>query len=216
VREAQAAGENVQFGHVRQKDILNAAQVPKSRLVIITFADYNKAMSIVSVVRQLSDEVKILVRMRDDQHLTELKEAGVTEVVPESLEASLMLVSHVLFMSGVPVMRILRRVQQERKNRYGILHGYFPGENTDLSAQAIGRLEYMHAIAITDDAFAVNKSLGELNIEKRRVEVMGLRRDDNEIEHPTAETVLIAQDILIIRGKPRQVERIERYLLEGG
>ena len=216
VREAQAAGENVQFGHVRQKDILNAAQVSKSRLVIITFADYNKAMSIVSVVRQLSDEVKILVRMRDDQHLTELKEAGVTEVVPESLEASLMLVSHVLFMSGVPVMRILRRVQQERKNRYGILHGYFPGENTDLSAQAIGRLEYMHAIAITDDAFAVNKSLGDLNIEKRRVEVMGLRRDDNEIEHPTADTVLIAQDILIIRGKPRQVERIERYLLEGG
>lgn len=216
VREAQAAGENVQFGHVRQKEILKAAKVSKSRLVIITFADYNKAMSIVSVIRQLSDDVKILVRMRDDQHLTELKDAGVTEVVPESLEASLMLVSHVLFMSGVPVMRILRRVQQERKNRYGILHGYFPGENTDLSAQAIGRLEYMHAIAITDDAFAVNKSLGELNIEKRRVEVMGLRRDDNEIEHPTADTVLIAQDILIIRGKPRQVERIERYLLEGG
>lgn len=215
VREAQAAGENVQFGHVRQKDILKAAKVDKSRLVIISFADYAKAMSVVSVVRQLSDSVKILVRMRDDQHLIELKNAGVTEVVPESLEASLMLVSHVLFMSGVPVKRILRRVQQERKNRYGILHGYFPGENTDLSAESIGRLEYMHAIAITDDAFAVNKTLGELKLSKRRVEVMGLRRNDNEIDHPTEETLIQAQDILIIRGKPRQVERTERYLLEG-
>ena len=106
-------------------------------------------------------------------------------------------------------------MQQERKNRYGILHGYFPGENTDLSAESIGRLEYMHAIAITDDAFAVNKTLGELKLSKRRVEVMGLRRNDNEIDHPTEETLIQAQDILIIRGKPRQVERTERYLLEG-
>ncbi len=215
IREAQAAGENVQFGHAKQKDILKATGIVKSRLVIVTFADYNKTMAIVETVRQLSSNVKILVRMRDDSHLRELKELGVTEVVPESLEASLMLVSHVLFMSGVPVKRILRRVQNERENRYGLLHGYFPGENIDLNSESVERLEFLHAVALSDDAFAIGKTLHELELEKRRVDVMGLRRKGREISRPPLTTKLEIQDILIVRGKPRRVERVERYLLEG-
>ena len=213
IREAQAAGENVHFGHVKHKEVLNAAGVLKSRLVIITFADYDKSSAIVSVIKSISEKVKILVRMKDDTRLAELKDAGVTEVVPESLEGSLMLVSHVLYMSGVPVKRILRRVQQERKNRYGILHGYFPGENSDLAPSS--RLEHLHAVALSDDAFAINKSLQELGLDKKRVDIMGLRREDKEISKPALDMVLQGQDILVIRGKPRKVERVERYLLEG-
>ena len=215
IREAQAAGENVHFGHVKHKEVLNAAGVKNSRLVIITFADYDKSTAIVSVLKSISETVKILVRMKDDSRLAELKDAGVTEVVPESLEGSLMLVSHVLFMSGVPVKRILRRVQQERKNRYGILHGYFPGENSDLPPSSIERLEHLHAVALSDDAFAINKSLEELALDKKRVDIMGLRREGKEISKPALDMVLQSQDILVIRGKPRKVERVERYLLEG-
>ena len=215
IREAQAAGENVHFGHVKHKEVLNAAGVKNSRLVIITFADYDKSTAIVSVLKSICEKVKILVRMKDDSRLAELKDAGVTEVVPESLEGSLMLVSHVLFMSGVPVKRILRRVQQERKNRYGILHGYFPGENSDLAPSSIERLEHLHAVALSDDAFAINKSLEELSLDKKRVDIMGLRREGKEISKPALDMILQSQDILVIRGKPRKVERVERYLLEG-
>ncbi|SFC20526.1 monovalent cation:proton antiporter family protein [Pseudoalteromonas denitrificans] len=215
IREAQAAGENVHFGHVKHKEVLKAAGIANSRLVIITFADFDKSMTIINVIKQIADKVKILVRMKDDSHLGELKDAGVTEVVPESLEASLMLVSHVLFMSGVPVKRILRRVQQERKNRYGLLHGYFPGENSDIASSSSERLEYLHAVALTDDAFAISKTLEQLALDKKRVDVMGLRREGREISQPLPGMILQCQDILVIRGKPRQVERVERYLLEG-
>jgi len=215
IREAQAAGENVHFGHVKHKEVLNAAGVKNSRLVIITFADYEKSIAIVSVLKSICEKVKILVRMKDDSRLAELKDAGVTEVVPESLEGSLMLVSHVLFMSGVPVKRILRRVQEERKNRYGILHGYFPGENSDLPPSSIERLEHLHAVALSDDAFAINKSIEELGLHKKRVDIMGLRREGKEISKPALDMILQSQDIIVIRGKPRTVERVERYLLEG-
>ncbi len=215
VKEAQAAGEQVKFGQAKHKSILASIGVEHARLVIITFADYTNTMHVVSAIRQLSDSVKILVRMRDDQYLTELKAAGVSEVVPESLEASLMLVAHVMYMSGVPVKRVLRRVQSERKNRYGMLHGYFPGENTDLSARAYDRLEHLHAIALTDDAYAIGKTIIELDLELKRIDVTGLRRNGNEIAYPDPTTQLICQDILIVRGKPRRVERFERFLLEG-
>lgn len=215
VKEAQAAGENIYFGQAKQKEVLKGANIANSRLVIITISDKDSALSIVNSIKQLAPDVKILIRMRDDRHLAELKAQGVTEVVPEKLEASLMLVSHVLFLTGVPVRRILRRVQAERRNRYGLLHGYFPGDSTPLSPDSSEHLEFLHAIAITEDAFAKGKSLNELNLAKRRVDVTGLRRDGKEISSPGLDTVLLAQDILIVRGKPRRVERAERYLLEG-
>lgn len=126
-----------------------------------------------------------------------------------------MLVSHVLFLTGVPMRRILRRVQAERSNRYGLLHGYFPGDSTPLTPDSSDHLEFLHAIAITEDAYARGLSLGDLNLTKRRVDVTGLRRDGNELSFPPSDTVLKAQDILIVRGKPRRVERAERFILEG-
>lgn len=215
VKEAQAAGENIYYGQAKQKDVLKGANITHSRLVIITFSDKDSAFAIVNSIKQLAPDVKILVRMRDDRHLAELKSEGVTEVVPEKLEASLMLVSHVLFLTGVPVRRILKRVQAERENRYGLLHGYFPGDSTPLSPDLSESLEFLHAIAITEDAFAKGRSLSDLNLAKRRVDVTGLRRDGKEISEPPLDTMLLAQDILIVRGKPRRVERAERFLLEG-
>ncbi|MCF6458237.1 cation:proton antiporter [Pseudoalteromonas sp. MMG024] len=215
VKEAQAAGENIYFGQAKQKEVLKGANIAKSRLVIITFADKDSAFAIINSIKQLAPKVKILVRMRDDRYLSELKDKGVTEVVPEKLEASLMLVSHVLFLTGVPMRRILRRVQAERSNRYGLLHGYFPGDSTPLSPDSSDHLEFLHAIAITEDAYARGLSLGDLNLTKRRVDVTGLRRDGNELSFPPSDTVLKAQDILIVRGKPRRVERAERFILEG-
>lgn len=215
VREAQAAGERIKFGDAKSKDILRAANVQKARLVIITFADKQRAKAIVETIKQLHQGVKILVRMRDDKHLAELKAAGVTEVVPETLEASLMLVSHVLMLSGVPVKRIIRRVQNERKNRYGLLHGYFPGDAQELNSTTLERLEHLHAVAISDDAFAKGKTLAQLALDKKRVDVMGLRRGEREISAPDEGLIIEAHDILVIRGKPRRIERAERFLLEG-
>lgn len=153
--------------------------------------------------------------MRDDSELELLQALGVTEVVPETLEASLMLVSHVLYMSGVPMTRIVRRVSKERRNRYKYLHGFFAGDKFGTEDNNAERLEYLHVIALPEGAFSVDKSISELNLEKRRVSVRALRRQDREIDSPSQHTRLLAGDILVLQGKPRRVERVERYLIDG-
>ena len=45
--------------------------------------------------------------------------------------------------------------------------------------------------------------------------VVALRRGATEIESPDENTLLQAQDTLIVRGKPRRVERAERFVQEG-
>jgi CPA2 family monovalent cation:H+ antiporter-2 len=213
--KAREAGENVLFGSSRQAELLHAAKLSKAKLVVIAFGEDKQSLDVIQKVRSLAPNVPILVRTRNDDQLDELHAAGANEVVPESLEGSLMLVSQVLSLSGIPFSRIVRRVQKERKNHYNHLHGFFQGEHTDLSPDKIDRIEFAHAIILTDDSFAVGKTISALKLDERLVFVIALRRNNIESEEPDVETVLLPQDTLIVRGKPRRVERAERFVQEG-
>ncbi|WP_372762893.1 monovalent cation:proton antiporter-2 (CPA2) family protein [Pseudoalteromonas sp.] len=213
VHEGRAAGDAVLFGDVNQSDILKCAGVERARLVIITFTEFEQTQRVIDAIKHVAPKVKILIRTRDDSQLERLKELGVTEVVPETLEASLMLVSHVLSMSGVPMSRIIRRVSTERHNRYQLLQSFFSGEQLDEDNHE--RLEYLHALMLPDKAYAVNKAIATLNLAKRKVSIKALRRQNCEIASPSQQTILLANDILVLQGKPRRIERAEHYLLDG-
>jgi CPA2 family monovalent cation:H+ antiporter-2 len=214
-QKAREAGEKVLFGSSRQTEVLNAAHLSKAKLVVIAFGNDKQSLEVIQKVRSMNEDVPILVRTRNDDQLDALQAAGANEVVPESLEGSLMLVSQVLSLTGVPFSRIMRRVQKERKNHYNHLHGFFQGEHTDMSPQAIDRIEFAHAILINDDSFGCGKSIDSLNLGKMKVNVIALRRGEIECESPEENTLLQSQDTLIIRGKPRGVEKAEHYLQDG-
>lgn len=213
--KAREAGENVLFGSSRQAELLHAAHLSKAKLVVIAFGEDKQSLDVIQKVRSLAPDVPILVRTRNDDQLDELHAAGANEVVPESLEGSLMLVSQVLSLTGVPFSRIVRRVQKERKNHYNHLHGFFQGEHTDMSPEAIDRIEFAHAIILSEQSFANGHSIGSLKLDERRVVVVALRRDEIETEEPDISIILQPQDTLIVRGKPRRVERAERFVQEG-
>ncbi|TKB45070.1 monovalent cation:proton antiporter family protein [Thalassotalea mangrovi] len=215
VNEAREAGENVLFGSARQAEVLRAANISEAKLVVVSYGAPEQSFDVVQKVRSLSEHVQILVRTRNDDALTKLQQAGANEVVPESLEGSLMLVSQVLNLSGVPFSRIVRQIQAERKNHYNRLHGFYPGVDTDMSAGAIERLEFVHATLLNDDAFAAGQTIEALNLKDKRVEILAIRRQGQEIAHPSAQQKLMAQDTLVLQGKPRRVERVERFLQKG-
>lgn len=215
VQEAQNAGEPVLFGHAAQNTILKSAKIEQAKLVIVTMSDFEQNQPVIDAIKRVAPGVSIIVRATDDIHLEDLKKMGVAEVVPEALEASLMLISHVLHMSGVPMRRILRRVSQERENRYEFLHGFFTDGSIEQNSEPLERLEYLHAIALPESAFAIDKQISQLSLNKQRVVITALRRDGQEIESPSGDVILQANDILLLKGKPRRVERAEQFLLEG-
>lgn len=215
VQESQSAGQPVYFGDVRQNDILKAVGIERAKLVLITFDEHNKAMAVIQLISSLYPDLPIVVRTRKDYRMSELYKAGASQVVPEILEGSLMLVSQVLHLSGIPMSRILKRVRKERKGHYGNMHGFFPGETTELSYEKQDKLEFLHAVVVAPNAYATGKTLVDLNVNRSGVKIKGLRRDNIEMESPPMNMVLRAGDVLVISGKPRRVERAERYLLEG-
>lgn len=215
VQESRNAGEPVLFGDASQKDILTRANVQEAKLVLVTFDQVDKAKQVITQARTLVENVDVMVRTKRDYQLDSLYSAGANQVVPELQEGSLMLVSQVLHYAGVPMSRILKRVRAERKGRYDHMHGFYPGETTEITYGTEDKLEFIHAIVLSEHASCLGKTIEEIDFAKMRVSVKGLRRGGNEVKDPDKTAMLQAHDVLVIAGKPRRVERAERKLLEG-
>ncbi|QYK02538.1 monovalent cation:proton antiporter-2 (CPA2) family protein [Shewanella psychrotolerans] len=209
VSEARRAGEPVYFGDVSKRAILKQAQIKDAKLIVLTFDGARVLEEVLPLCRQLAPEAKILVRTRDDEGIEELEVAGASQVIPESLEGSLMLVSQVLYQCGVPLNRILKRLEYERRNHYQYLHGFFSGEETDFT------LELLHAVALPKGAQVVGLTLADIPWERLRVELRAVRRAGAEVESPDLDWLIRPGDILIILGKPRRIEKAEHFLLQG-
>ena len=129
VKHARAAGDPVYFGSARRMAVLKHLGLEHANLLIISFDDYQAARTMLTMIREENSKIPILVRTRDDAHLQELQQAGATEVIPETLEASLMLVSHVMAALGQSGEQVFDAIQNVRRERYKMLHGFVLGQH---------------------------------------------------------------------------------------
>ncbi len=212
VSEAKQAGEQVAFGDASRRDILLAAGLLRARLVIITFDDRKRVEAMLALIRALAGEIKVLVRTRDDSFLEQYKQAGAFEVIPESQEGALMLVSHLLLNCDIPLGRVIRRMEHERSSQYRFLHGFYWGDQSASNLEADQLLERLHPLLLHDQAWAVGHEVRELPLDEVRIKEV--QRGDLSLE-PRPELVLAAGDRLILFGTVVAMEQAEQRLLEG-
>ena len=209
MQEAQTAGAHVSYGDAARRESLVAAGIYRASAVVITYASTPSALKVLHLVHELAPTLPVIVRAHDDTDLDRLKAAGATEVVPELMEGSLMLASHALVLLGVPLRRVVHRVQTAREERYASLRGYFHGAS-DSSEEA--DLVRLHSVTLGEGAAAIGKSLGELNLADTGAEVASIRRGMGRLE-VEAQTMLAPDDVVVVRGPADAVSRAESRLL---
>jgi CPA2 family monovalent cation:H+ antiporter-2 len=212
VREA-ADGTSVVYGEASRRETLASAGIAKARAIVITFADTPTALKILHHAQQLRPELPVIVRTVDDSELDRLLAAGATEVVPEVLEGSLMLASHSLLVLGVPLNRVLMRIRSIREERYGLFRGFFHGAS-DFADAAENLQPRLHTVLLGERAHAVGRSLHDLDI-GGLVEVTGVRRRGARSVAPDAGWRFEPGDAVVLLGKPGDLDRAEKRLLEG-
>lgn len=212
VDAAASAGESVVFGDAGRHESLAAAGIQRAAAVAITYANTPSALKVLGHVQQLNVSLPVIVRTVDDAALDKLIAAGATEVIPEIVEGSLMLASHTLVVMGVPMRRVIRRVEQMRDERYGLLRGYFRGadDTEDENEREQVRLQ---SVKIDARADAVGKTLGELRLREAAVEVTAIRRRGIRGGEPDAAARIMVDDILVLRGTPGALDKAEEKLL---
>ncbi|MER2538771.1 MAG: monovalent cation:proton antiporter-2 (CPA2) family protein [Azonexus sp.] len=212
VREAAGAGENVVYGDASRKEALIAAGLMRASVVIITTSDTQLAEKVLHHTHELRPDLPVVVRTLDERDFDRLSKAGAAEVVPESLEASLMLASHALVLVGVPINRVLKRIRQARSERYRLLRGFFHGlSDRDEDEENQPRL---HSIWLTPGARAIGKTLAELDLEGLGCEVSAIRRRGIRAVEPAPETQLVEGDVIVVLGAPEAVSAAEERLLQ--
>jgi len=166
-------------------------------------------------VRRMRPELPVLVRTADDTRLSELQDAGATDVVPETFEASLMLVSHVLMLLHVPVTRVVRTLGEIRNSRYAVLRNIVRRGDARVVDETSEHREELRSIVVPPGAWAVGRSLGEVRNRGVAVTFTGVRRRGILGREPAGDTILRDGDIVVVYGQPEELERAEAVLLAG-
>ncbi|MEJ2592173.1 MAG: monovalent cation:proton antiporter-2 (CPA2) family protein [Candidatus Thiodiazotropha sp.] len=215
VREAHEAGEPVHFGDAVRSEILLAAGLNRASAVVLTFEDHPSAMKILHQTQALDPAPPVLVRTKDDSHLEELERAGAAEVMPEAVEASLMMGGQLLLLLKVPGSRIFKIMRDIRQDHYKLLRDFFHGEEHLDLEHADAFQERLHTVTLPERAFAVDHTIEDLHLWDWEVSITAVRRGGIRGESPGPETRLQAGDVLVLAGTPQHLEHAEGLLLYG-
>jgi monovalent cation:H+ antiporter-2, CPA2 family len=215
VRNSRQAGEPVSYGDSSDEDVLRRVGVENASAIIVTFADPAVALGIVRSVRQLRADLPILVRTADDSRLKELMDAGATEVVPETFEASLMLVSHTLMLLKMPVSRVVRTIGHARENRYATLRSLFRRDDALAMGENPALQEELRTVVLPPGAWAIGRSLADVRARGAEVSFTAVRRQGIVGRDPDPQLRLREGDVLVIYGASQSLEHAEAVLLAG-
>jgi CPA2 family monovalent cation:H+ antiporter-2 len=215
IRMGRQAGDPLIFGDAGEGKVLENVGVAHASVVVVTFANPEVALRILRSVRAVRPDVPVLVRTQDDSKLEELQAAGATEVVPETFEASLMLLSHLLVLMKVPVGRVIRTVNDIRSDRYRMLRQFFRAAGAEVLDESHAFREQLHSVILPPHAWAVGHSITQLTQRGFSAAVSAVRRDGIVGRDPGPDTIFKEGDVVVVLGTPEAVEHAETLLLMG-
>lgn len=215
IRAARQAGDPVMFGDSADEEILVKAGIAKATAVVISFANPATAIGILHCIRRIRADIPVLVRTQDDAKLTELKEAGATDVVPETFEASLMLVSQVLMLLKVHPVRVVRAIGEIRSTRYAVLRNIVSRDGALPIEAAQGDGEEIKTVVLPPGSWAIGRTIDDVRARGAQVTFTSIRRRGIVGREPSGETQLRDGDIVVLYGPPEALEHAEGVLLAG-
>jgi CPA2 family monovalent cation:H+ antiporter-2 len=211
VREAHLAGEPVFYGDAAERGMLEAVGIGTARLMVISHHDTAAALRVLQVARDLRPGLPVMARTRDESQVDELRKAGAVEVVPETLEAAMMIAAHALLLLDVPLTRVVRRIQEQRGNRYQLLREFIRGDGGFLDDAHVRARDRLHPVLLPLGSPAVGRALSDLALPG--VVVTALVRNGERRLEPPADMHLEAGDVVVLFGSAGDVERAEATIL---
>jgi monovalent cation:H+ antiporter-2, CPA2 family len=107
-------GREVYYGDATNPEFLKSCGLMAASALIVTIHDRAAIDEIVRVARELRPDLPIVSRARDATHARHLYAIGVSDAVPETIEASLQLSEAALVSLGVPAGPVIASIHDKR------------------------------------------------------------------------------------------------------
>ena len=111
---ARSDGKPVYYGDAARPEYLRHCGLETARAVVVTMDSTAANEAVVETTRRLRPEMTLVARARDANHARALYRLGVTDAVPETIEASLQLSEAVLVDLGVPMGLVIASIHEKR------------------------------------------------------------------------------------------------------
>jgi CPA2 family monovalent cation:H+ antiporter-2 len=214
VRSARAEGERVIYGDATRREVLHHVGIDKARVLVLAISDPVATRHTVWLGREMNPDVHIIVRTRYMSEITDLRELGSDEIIPEEFETSIEIFSRVLKELGMPSHIIQRQVAAIRNEGYELLRlPSLPMVDMVDIAEALGSAA-TETFIVPPDSRAAGLTIGTLKLRtKTGVSVIALIHDGSTEINPGPESTINADDVLVLLGTPDKIHvAVERYL----
>ncbi len=208
VREASDQGERIIYGDATRKEVLHHIRLDYARILVLAISDPIASRHTVSLARQMNPDIHIIVRTRYMSEMSDLRELGANEVIPEEFETSIEIFSRVLREYGIARHVIQRQVTAIRSEGYQMLRApSLPIVDMSEIAEALEAAS-TETLSVEADSFAVGKTIGELGLRKKTgVSIIAITRERHTEINPRPETTIRAEDVLVLLGGAEQIDR---------
>jgi CPA2 family monovalent cation:H+ antiporter-2 len=212
VREARMAAQPVFFGDSADISVLESAGLAGARLVIVSHDDLTAALKTIKAARTLNPAIPIVARTRDETHMKELVDAGATEIIPETLEAGMMIALHAMMFLQVPTWRVADYLQEQRSSRYEMVRELFRGRFGIWKSIDGDHRQRLHSILLDDSSPAVGGTLGEADTALPDITITTLVRSGQRLQNPSPGLELQTGDVLVLMGNSQALDQAESHL----
>jgi CPA2 family monovalent cation:H+ antiporter-2 len=185
--------------------------VPTARAAVVAIGDPVATRRVVSQIRQMNSDLRLMVRVRHVEEIEELERLGADEAIPTEFETSIEIFARLLAHLGVP--RHVVRVQESliRVGHYRALRGL--GITTEFLAEterivAGGTLETAQVI---EGSEVCGQTLSELDLRRQvGVSILNIVRDEQPLPLLEGATRLAPGDLVVLYGSHQGLDRCFR------
>jgi CPA2 family monovalent cation:H+ antiporter-2 len=201
IKALHAEGVPAVYGDASRPHMLEIVGVERAKLAVVVINDAAAAARIVQLARHLNPTLQLIVRTRYLSAIETLHERGADIVVPEEMETTVRIFSHVLGAYMIPPEEIERKARALRAEDYGVLRGSIQEAHL-MVLQGLDE-DGMHtrAVAVRPGAPAAGETLQTLALRRdHSITVLAVRRAGQTIASPAGDFRVEAGDRLILVG----------------
>ncbi len=203
----KAEGFPIVYGDASQEVVLQAAQIQRASLLLLTVPSVVVSQSITARIRQLHPKLHIVARAINEEHTEELHQAGVYEVVQPEFEASLEFTRQALLHLNISIKEIQQLTDAIRREMYAPLYESNYSYRTIAQLQSACNLIDLNWVTIAEGSPVIGRSIRELQIRKRTgVSVVAVLRDGSLLMNPDPDFRFEQKDLVGVVSEPQQLD----------
>ncbi len=195
---------HVVYGDATRAHVLEAAGIHTAKLCCVVINDASAAFRTVELAKRLNPTIEAVVRTRFLDDVERLHRAGADIVVPEELETTVRIFSHVLGAYLIAPDIIEDQARLLRSGDYHVLRGSIQEAHLMVLQGLDEDGLHTRAVMVRPGAPVAGKTLADLQLRQRhKLTVLAVRRDGRTHGSPAGSFQLEAGDRLVLIGNAR-------------